>query len=244
MTPGITTPPADGTVAETQSNSNGDSPTDDRSVLSVIGDIQRGAIDAKSLGIEDRRRCVVHLTSEGYSAAETAQILKVTERTIARDRAVIRRANSIERDPKMIGEMVGQLVTQADTCLQRIRRVTRERDTPSNVRVEGEKACWIIARDLLKCLQSLGYLPTAPQEIRGELTHQIEHVPAFGEIQEEVARLEVIVNTHANFDDGQPLLQALAHLKDHVMRSALHEEVTALALRLSEAEEASDVNGQ
>ena len=242
MTPGIPTPPTDGTVAETQSNGN--LHADDRSVLSVIGDIQRGAIDAKSLGIEDRRRCVVHLTSEGYSAAETAQILKVTERTIARDRAVIRRANAIERDPKMIGEMVGQLVTQADTCLQRIRRVTRERDTPSNVRVEGEKACWIIARDLVKCLQTLGYLPTAPQEIRGELTHQIEEVPAFGEIQEEVARLEVIVNTHANFDDGQPLLQALAHLKDHVMRSALHEEVTALALRLSEAEEASDVNGQ
>ena len=243
MTPGMITPPADGTVAETQSNGN--LHTDDRSVLSVIGDIQRGAIDAKSLGIEDRRRCVVHLTSEGYSAAETAQILEVHERTIARDRAVIRRASSIERDPKMIGEMVGQLVTQADTCLQRIRRVTRERDTPSNVRVEGEKACWIIARDLVKCLQTLGYLPTAPQEIRGELTHQIEQVPTFGVIQEEVARLELIVHSHAIHDDGQPLLQALAQLKDQVTRSALHEEVTALALRLSEAEEeASDVNGQ
>ena len=245
MTPGSSTPPAHGTVAETQSNDNGDLRADDRSVLSVIGDIQRGAIDAKSLCIEDRRRCVAHLTSEGYSAAETAQILKVTERTIARDRAAIRRDSSIERDPEMISEMVGQLVTQADTCLQRIRRVTRERDTPSNVRVEGEKACWIIARDLVKCLQSLGYLPTAPQEIRGELTHQIEQVPAFDEIQEEVARLEVIVHSHANHDDGQPLLQALAHLKDQVSRSALHEEVTALALRLSEVEEeASDVNGQ
>ncbi|MEE8154627.1 MAG: hypothetical protein V3T53_06660 [Phycisphaerales bacterium] len=158
----------------------------DRSVLSVIRDIQQGALAPRSLGVEDRRRCVEHLTGEGYSLAEIAEILKVTERTIARDRSAVRQSNAIERDEDITGEMVGQLVTQADTTINRIRRITRDSDTPPAARIEGEKACWVIARDLVQKLQSLGYLPNAPQEIRGQMTHQVEHLPAFGQMNEEV----------------------------------------------------------
>lgn len=212
---------------------NGHNPrTDDRSVLSVIRDIHQGAIEAKSLAVEDRRRCVEHLTGDGYSIAETAEIFKVDERTIARDRAAIRQANSIECDPQMTGQMVGQLINQADTCLQRIRRVTRERDTPPNVRIDGEKTCWMIFDNLIQRLQSLGYLPTAPQQLQAELKHQIESLPGFGELTDEVARLELIVGTHEVSEEKQPLLQELTDLKDKVARGSLSEQITAMKERL------------
>lgn len=212
---------------------NGHNPrTDDRSVLSVIRDIQQGAIEAKSLAVEARRRCVEHLTGDGYSIAQTAEIFKVDERTIARDRAAIRQANSIESYPQMTGQMVGQLINQADTCLQRIRRVTRERDTPPNVRIDGEKTCWMIFHNLIQRLQSLGYLPTAPQQLQAELKHQIESLPGFGELTDEVARLELIVGTHEVSEEKQPLLQELTDLKDKVARGSLSEQITAMKERL------------
>ncbi len=218
-------------------------PTDDRSVLSVIRDIQQGAIEAKSLAVEDRRRCVEHLTGDGYSIAETADIFKVDERTIARDRAAIRQANSVECDSQMTPQMVGQLISEADRCLQRIRRVTRERDTPPNVRIDGEKACWMILDSLIQRLQSLGYLPTAPQQLQAELRHQIESLPGFGELTDEVVRLELIVSAHEVSEEKQPLLQELTDLKDKVARGSLSEQITAMKERLLGNGETGDEQG-
>ncbi len=130
-------PPSELQTTQRRQENTTDSSThngNDRSVLSVIRDIQQGALAPRSLGVEDRRRCVEHLTGEGYSLAEIAEILKVTERTIARDRSAVRRSNAIECDEDLTGEMVGQLVKQADTTINRIRRVTRDSGTPPAAR--------------------------------------------------------------------------------------------------------------
>ncbi len=205
---------------------------DDRSVLAVLGDVKKGTVDPKTLAIVDRRRCVEHLTCEGCSIAEMSEILKVNERTIARDRAAIRKANAVERDPEMTAEIVGQLILQADTCIQHIRRVTRERATPPNVRVDGEKACWGIFRDFVQLLQTLGHLPTAPQEIRGQLTHQIEQLPGFAQMKEEVARMETIVTTYAIGEENLPLLKKFAEIKEQVRRGALYEDLAVIQQQL------------
>ena len=224
----------------TSPDKNHNTNTADRSVLSVIRDIQQGAIEATSLAVKDRRQCVEHFTGEGYSVAETAEILQVTDRTIARDRVVIRQVNSVERDPQMTAQMVGQLVSQADTCLQHIRRVTRERDTPPNVRIDGERACWVIFHNLVQRLQSLGYLPTAPQQFQGEMKHQFESLPGYGEMNDELARLEVIVNTHEMDEDNLSLLKELTDLRDQAARGSLSEQITSIEKRLDSNGETSD----
>lgn len=230
----------EGSHTGTSSTGHGGSSSEHQSVLAVIRSIQGGGLDPMSLGVEDRRRCVEHLTAEGYSTVEIAEILKVSERTIARDRTAIRQANAIQRDPALVEQMVGQLVQQAETTISRIRRVTRERETPPSVRINGEKACWTVARDLIQRLQALGYLPSAPMEIRGELKHQVQQLPGFGHMKDEVARLEVIVTSHAIGDDERPLLEQLAEIKDQVTRGALHEEITAIEQRLANDGEHSD----
>lgn len=215
---------------------------DDRSVLSVIRDIQQGKLDARSLAIEDRRRCVEHLTGEGFSLAEIAEILKVKERTIARDRSAIRKSNSIKSDENFTEEMVGLLITQADTSINRIRRITRDSATPPATRVEGEKACWVITRDLVHILQTLGYLPNTPQQIHGHITHQIEHLPEFKQMDEEVVRMEIILSQQvlAGEEDKQPLLEQLTSLKDQVKRGVLQEQLTSIASQLVEERKANN----
>lgn len=220
-------------MSSPENNNNNDPESDSKSVISIIRDIQQGSIDATRLAIEDRRRCVEHFICEGYTVAEIAEILKVTDRTISRDKSAIRQANSIEIDPQMAAQMVGQLFIQADNCIQRIRRVTRERDTPPNVRIEGEKACWHIYNNFVHRLQSLGYLPTAIQQFQGELKHQVQSLPGYGEMHEEMARLEIIVNTQGTSEDNLTLLQDLNKLKDQVKRGSLSEQITSFEKQIT-----------
>jgi len=232
-------PPAKNPVTQPLQENMTDSPTNsnsERSIHSVLRDIQQGALDPHSLAIEDRRRCVEHLTCEGYSVADIAEILKVKERTIARDRSANRKSNSIKSDENFTEEMVGLLVTQADTSINRIRRITRDNETPPATRIEGEKACWIITREFLDKLQSLGYLPKAPQQILGQITHQIEHLPKFEQMNDEVSRIEIILNQQvlAGEEGKQPLLEQLASVKDEVKRGVLQEQLTSIATHLVE----------
>lgn len=226
----------------TSPDKNHNTNNDDRSVLSVIRDIQQGILEPRSLAIEDRRRCVEHLTGEGYSLAEIAEILKVKERTIARDRSAIRKSNSIKSDENFTEEMVGLLITQADTSTNRIRRITRDNATPPATRIEGEKACWVITSDLVHKLQTLGYLPNAPQQIHGQITHQIEHLPEFKQMDEEVVRMEIILSQQvlAGEEDKQPLLEQLNSLKDQVKRGVLQEQLTSIASQLVEERKANN----
>ena len=213
----------------------------ERSVLDLIRGLQSGSTSGASLTPGDRWRCVEHLSAEGYSAAEISEILKVSQRTIARDRTVIRQHNALERDPKLTAEMVGYLVQQAEQGVGRIRRVIRDSHTSPGVKIDGERACWLISNQLVERLQSLGYLPTAATEIRGELTHHVQHLPGFTQMQEEVARLEVIFADKAI--DQQLLLEELTAIKGEVDRGALVERIGSLQAKVPDDEAASNGSG-
>lgn len=198
--------------------------------LSLIRAIQQGSRSPLGLDPEERQRCVEHLTAEGYSTAEIAEILQVSERTVARDRAVVRSRNALERDPKLAAEMVGHLVNQAELAVGRIRRIGRDKQVNPAVRVEAERSCWTIWKELVERMQSLGYLPTSAREFRGELTHHLGELPGFGQMQEEVVRLEAIVAGRSA--DAPELLEQLAMLKDVTARGALRERIEDLASKL------------
>ena len=46
---------------------------------------------------------------------------------------------------------------------------------------------------MIQSIQRLGYLPSAVQEIRADLTHHIEEPPGYDEMQVEIARMEVVL---------------------------------------------------
>ena len=105
--------------------------------LNLLRRIQSSELDAKSISADDRRQLVAYLLCEGYATADMAQVLKVSDRTIERDKKAIREHDVLERDPKLVEQMVGRLVSEADLSIQRIRKTARDRGTPASVRVDA-----------------------------------------------------------------------------------------------------------
>lgn len=208
-------------------------PPPERGVITLIREIQSGGLAGRNLSSEDRRRCVEHLIAEGYSTVETAEILGVAERTIARDRAAIRAANAVDVDPDLAPQVVGQLFRHAEQSNARLRRLSRERDCPAAVRVDAERVNWLILSDLVRTLQRLGWLPTAAQQIRADLTHRTDDclpVDQLEHLLEEAARVESIARA-AGLD--QRLTIDLGHIREVTARHAL-------AARIADVEAASE----
>ncbi len=203
-----------------------------RSVLSLIRALQSGQV--AGLSPEDRRRVVEHLWGDGYSVPETAEIVKASERTILRDRVAIKAANAIRPDESFISETVGALVRQADLVVGRLRRIARDKQTAAAVKVDAEVGCWTITRDLIQSLQSLGYLPTAPRQFQGELTHRTEDVPSYDELQAELDRVERIVAGDVE------VLARVTMIKDTVNRLSLGQQIKSIGTLQSAVHPESD----
>jgi transcriptional antiterminator len=64
------------------------------------------------------------------STAEIAHLLKVSDRTIERDKKEIREENAISQDPELTNVIAGRLVDEAQICIQRIRKFERDANCP------------------------------------------------------------------------------------------------------------------
>lgn len=195
--------------APTAGRAAGDSeaaqPESSRSAISLIRELQSGRIVGAHLTIADRRRVVEHLTAEGYNIAEIAEVVKVADRTVMRDRDVIREQNALHIDPSMTPRVVGQLVTQAETSVSRLRRLARDKDSPAAVRVEAELGAWKVANEAVQTMQRLGYLPTAAQQVQGQFVTTSVSIDADGELsqlQTELTRLHGIVAETSGLSPG------------------------------------------
>ena len=180
---------------------NADSDSQERT-LSLLQKIQAGTVDPKCIRPTERRLIVSYLMADGYSTAEMAQILKVSDRSVERDKKAIREANTLEASPEFLEQMAGKLVSEANLSIQRIRKTARDKNTPPAVRIDAEHRCYQIVSDMIASLQRLGYLPTATARLQADFTHNVGHIPDFDQMQAEVERLKQITgNTQG--DDPQ-----------------------------------------
>ena len=186
-----------------KANEPHDSKSAGRGVLQTIREIKQGSLDPKQLSPEDRRACVGHVIAEGLTVVETAQLFKVADRTITRDRKALEEDGAIDRDPRLAGVVAGRLIAEADLCMQRIRRATREKGAPHAVRVEGERVCFAIFSDLAQRLQSLGYLPTAAQELTGTISHTLDDIPSFEETEREIKHMRRAIDRNGGGDSEE-----------------------------------------
>ncbi len=214
-------------------------PDDKPTVLSVIRGLQDGTVSAKSLSITSRRACVEHLTGEGYSVVEIAEILKVSERTVARDRQAIHVANAVQRDPALVGLVVGRLMHETDLSISRMRRVAREKKTAASVKVEAEHRCYQVYSDFVQSLQRLGYLPTAAHEIRADLTHHVDHPSSFEETLEELAQLELALAAAASTPNESTQLQ-ITELKTDLRKYSVSEKLSSVKQSIQQKERPDD----
>ncbi|MHC4695471.1 MAG: hypothetical protein ACYTFA_01870 [Planctomycetota bacterium] len=201
----------------------GDSGGGGNGTVELFRKIEAGAVDPTHISTTDRRQLVSFLMGEGYSTADMSQILRVADRTIERDKKAIRESNAIVRDPKLVGQMVGRLVGEAELSIQRIRKVARDKEAAHATRIDGEHRCYQIISDLVRALQRLGYLPTAAQKVEADLTHHMGEVPDFPAIRSEVERLKQI---HQQSNNASPeATRALCLLEDQIERADLASQV-------------------
>lgn len=195
----------------------------ERSVVELLAQIKTGQLARSAIDAETRRECVFYMLSEGISITEMAQVLGVTDRTIRRDVQRVREENALTVDPATQNGLVGELVLQARISMERIRRVTREKDAPHAVRVDGERAVFAIQSELVQRLQSLGYLPTATQRVQADLTHHLGDIQDLETLEVEVERLAALNGVPP---DAADKLARISHVTD---RARLLEPPTAVA---------------
>ncbi len=160
--------------------------------LDILQGIKKGTTDPASLLPNQRKLIVPFLMAEGQSTAEIAHLLKVSDRTIERDKKAILQENAISQDPELADVIAGRLVDEAQICIQRIRKFERDANCPSAAKIEGEKGCFHIVNSLAERLQSMGYLPTAAKKLEADLTHRMENTLPLDDLISEAQRLKDI----------------------------------------------------
>lgn len=166
--------------------------SDHATVLDILRAIKSGQVNPRNVRPDDRRLCVAHLVGEGLSVSEVAQVLRISVRTVARDRRAINEENAIQPDARLAGLYAGRLAAEAEATIGRIRRVTRDKDTPHAIKIDGEFKCYDILDRFVQRLQSMGYLPTAAHRIQADLTHNTGDLSSLAELKAELTRLESI----------------------------------------------------
>lgn len=160
-------------------------------VLELIGKLKEGVIQGKTLSAPNRRSCVDYLTGEGVSIPEIAQLLGRTERTIQRDRAVIRAQNALSVTPGFVNEVAGEMLRELRGCTERMRRAARDKEAAPSERIDAERACFDITARSIELLQSLGFLPTAGGDPEPGWIHLSQEAPA--ELLAELARMKAVL---------------------------------------------------
>jgi transposase len=222
--------PSDNTVCDTEERT-----------LSLLQKIQAGTVDPKCIRPADRRLIVSYLISDGYSTADIAQILKISDRSIERDKKAIREANALSADPELVEQMAGRLVCEAELSVQRIRKAARDKNTPQAVRIDAEHRCYQIVSDMITSLQRLGYLPIAAQRLQADFTHNIGQIPDFAQMQEEVQRLRQITGETQGTDPQ--LTEHLNQIEIQVVKAKLASQIENIS-KIVESKEIQNESDQ
>lgn len=193
-------------------------------VLTLIKQIKDNKVDPGILSAEDRCRCVEVLCAEGYSVADAAQILKVAERTIYRDRLELRRQHALRVDPEFAPQMAGELMRQAEGSVGRLRRIAKEPNASAMERAMAESFAFKVYLDMLTKLQSMGYLPRIPTGVVAQVVDRAG--TAIATCDQLARRLEELerVDRELGLDDPQRAKQRHA-LKDLVLRGRTAAEL-------------------
>lgn len=147
---------------------------EEKPTTSIIQEIKDGRVDPTTLTKELRTNCVEILMLEGYKTSEMAQVLKRSEKTIKRDIAEIREANSISPDIKLVKELVGEFLLKARNSHTFLSKLARSKEGSVGERAQAEYYAHMTSNDVITKLQSLGYLPSVAKTVVGDIFHHYE----------------------------------------------------------------------
>lgn len=195
--------------------------------LELLAKVRAGTLSGKMLGATERQALVALLAADGLSGPEIAQILQVSDRTVERDRRDIRDRHALPRDPKLVQQMAGRILAEAELSIQRIRRTAREREVDPAVKIDAEHRCFQIADSTVERLQKLGYLPTAAMRVLADLTHHAAELPSSEDLEKQIAGLRELVAATGQNDPA--LLESISNMSDAITRAHVATQIKLVA---------------
>lgn len=197
----------------------------DKSILTILQQIQSGEIDPRDLGKELRQDLVEVLQAEGRSNAQMSEFLKVCYRTIKRDTDDLAVRNALTPSPEMAKKLVGELKIKAEINRAFLMRLSRSQEATAGEKAIAEYYSWKVMKELFEKLQLSGYLPLVPHNITAEIYHHDEDdTKSLSELKEELATLEKIAE------------------KDGILDDEMRERIKILLLKIEKSEIANDIN--
>lgn len=150
-----------------------------RSTTEIIRGLKDGTVAGKALGAEQRRACVERLLLEGVSVHEIADLLRVSDRTVRRDREKIRISNALEPSDNLAATVLGEYRQQADAAATRLARLQRDPTATAADKVAAVRASVEIYDRFIGRLIDLGMIGgEARSEARLVMGAELLHLTA------------------------------------------------------------------
>ena len=197
-------------------------------VYKILKQIKEGSLEAKDLSKEMRQESVEVLTLEGYSVSSIAQLLDRSEKTIKRDLEDIWQRNSKRPTPEIALQLIAELSTKSKNQVSHLMRIARSSEGSLQERINAERLAWEIQNQTIERLQSLGYLPSAPQKIEGDIYHhpEGEEPKTYVELKEELNLLEKISKESNSLDDKTQ--KQIGFLRKKIEQAEITEQILDL----------------
>lgn len=170
-------------------------------VFRIIQEIKDGKREAKDLSKEQRQECVESLDLQGYNVSQIAQALNRSEKTIRRDLQDIRQRRSASPSIELATQVVGNMVAKLEACHSYLVRLANSKEGSVQEKSQAIFYAGKMMLELTEKLQSLGYLPTAPQQVVGDIYHHNDSDDTtFTEAKERLNEIEAVAKSAGILD--------------------------------------------
>jgi len=132
---------------------------DDLDTNQLLQQISAGEVDvASDLSVDARRACVAELSDQGFAISEIATLLRVSSRTVNRDRRFLRHAEAIEPSLRLSDELLGEMHRLTQASVQRLTRMANDETAPAYARLWAEDAMTRAYKRFIDTANELRYL--------------------------------------------------------------------------------------
>lgn len=175
-----------------------ENPTDNKNkeespVFKIIQEINEEKREAKDLSKEQRQECVDSLDLQGYNLSQIAKTLNRSEKTIRRDLQDVKARRSVKPSLELATQIVGNMIAKLEACQSHLMRLANSKEGSLQEKSQAIFYAGKMMLELTEKLQSLGYLPSAPQKVIGEIyLHNEDDDKTFAEAKEKLKEIEMI----------------------------------------------------
>ena len=200
--------------------------------LRILKQINDGELDTKQLTVPQRRQCVEVLKVEGQSYASIAKLLGCSEKTIQRDWDEICRKNAQKPSPDYALRFIAQLVMKSNAKEDFLTRLANSKEGSMQEKAQAMFYGHKVLTGTVQILQSMGYLPTQPTQIVGDIYHHADEDIDIDDLKKEVVKIEKIISEEGI--DNPAIKEKLETLKKKIEQGEINQELTELNKKIND----------